>query len=248
MSPEAFKHAFELAVGRGIHLGSFDSFTEAVGVIRAINHMDQDTLYNVYSFNYNGDEENCGVIYAGSRGSFVYSHQPFDEHKLSVSAPYRKALSDVEGGLGTDELLQWVSDMILLGLPLKELLRHLDAAASTGNKADIRTVTRMMAVTTEAFSELHDQIQKLVTPPVVTEPKPSESISPARYGKDTLLRHHRGGIYSIIQTPDDGLKLSDTAEPAYSYTLLYRPSGAEPTIWVRKQTDIENEAKFMPAD
>ena len=53
-----------------------------------------------------------------------------------------------------------------------------------------------------------------------------------------ILKHFKGGIYTVSKLPDDESLLEESREPFYSYT------DAKGITWHRKVSSMESEGRF----
>jgi len=56
-------------------------------------------------------------------------------------------------------------------------------------------------------------------------------------------RHRNGDHYMVILTPEDGVKIEETGEPAYLYQRFWEHE--DPTLWVRSQVRVEAWFKLV---
>lgn len=63
---------------------------------------------------------------------------------------------------------------------------------------------------------------------------------PAKFKEGQKVLHERGSEYIILQTPDHGLRLEATGEPAYSYQAPYGFMEMPGPIWVRGAKEMED--------
>lgn len=59
-------------------------------------------------------------------------------------------------------------------------------------------------------------------------------IYPSKFGMDDVVRHQKGGLYSIVMLPSI-LIIEETGEPAYAYK-----SHRDSRVWVRSQRKMED--------
>jgi hypothetical protein len=65
--------------------------------------------------------------------------------------------------------------------------------------------------------------------------------TPIQFAEGTCLKHLKtGDLYLITLTPESGLRIEATGEPAYGY----RPLQDTTPVWVRSQTETE-DGRFL---
>ena len=60
------------------------------------------------------------------------------------------------------------------------------------------------------------------------------------FPRNSKIRHRNGSVYEVLLLPTDALRVEATQELAYAYWSAKPKKGAERTIWIRPQTEVED--------